>query len=356
MSLASGCGTLYKLTANGTNYTKTIVTYFGGPHQVLAPSSTLRVVGGTLYGAASSTAGAIAGIVFSIAPPGTQLKIAATLRANTNLGSGPNGLVASKQGVLYTTTIGGALDNPYACTNGCGAVVGFMPSGTTYRPGVLYDFTGGTDGGHPVGTLVTDAAGALYGVTSAGGNAAYQCGNGTCGTVFKVVPSGKRSVETVLFNFNGITGGLPGAGLIADAAGNFYGTASIGGQSTCECGVVYKLARSGSGYTQSVLHAFNGGRDGYAPRAALVLGARGVLYGTTSAGGGGVCAGHGCGTVFALTPAANGYTETILHRFSGARDGNTPVSSLTLVNGKLFGTTSQGGSAAGAGTVFEVTP
>ena len=158
---------------------------------------------------------------------------------------------------------------------------------------VLYTFTGGVDGYYPIGPLLRDAAGNLYGVTAWGGE--Y-----SCGTVFKLDPTGK---ETVLHQFHGQPGDGcgPEAGLIRDTAGNFYGTTSQGGSSGW--GAIFKMDPSGS---ETVLHSFAGGSSGASPYAVLFLDKAGNFYGTTTAGGDTSCYVRdyvpGCGVVFKLTP------------------------------------------------------
>ena len=116
--------------------------------------------------------------------------------------------------------------------------------------------------------------------------------------------------ETVLYSFaGGNSGSNPYAGLVADAAGNLYGTTGGGGSSTkCSlgsgCGTVFMLAPpSGTTttWTETVLYNFQGAtvKDGSGPQAGLIFDAKGALYGTTSSGGA-----SGDGTVFKLTPAA----------------------------------------------------
>ena len=157
---------------------------------------------------------------------------------------------------------------------------------------MLYRFTGGLDGANPAAGLIADAAGNLYGTTQRGGGF-NSCSD--CGTVFKVTPSG---TETVLYRFTGLRDGKnPAVGLIADASGNLYGTTFAGGSSGC-CGTVFKLTPSGN---LTVLWRFTGGNDGANPAAGLIADAAGNLYGTTHSGGAGTSCVQGCGTVFELT-------------------------------------------------------
>jgi uncharacterized repeat protein (TIGR03803 family) len=165
---------------------------------------------------------------------------------------------------------------------------------------VLHSFTG-SDGAFPLAGLIADSAGNLYGTTVSGGTGGCSQGAG-CGVVFKVSPSG---TETVLYSFTGGSdGAFPEAGLIADRAGNLYGTTNRGGGSGG--GVVFKLSSSG---TETVLYSFTGGSDGRNPQAGLIADSAGNLYGTTEGGG------SGNGVVFKLSL---GGTETVLHSFTGS--------------------------------------
>ncbi len=175
---------------------------------------------------------------------------------------------------------------------------------------------------------------------------------------------GKGWKEKTLYAFTGLDGNKPEGGLVFDKAGNLYGTTEIGGR--YDMGTIFKLApASGGKWRETVLHSFNGRRDGAAPLSSLILDKAGNLYGATSYGGGGSgCGGHGCGVVFKLTPGSGGHwNETVLHRFYGGRDGSVPnVDKLVFdASGNLYGVTIAGGqgtcnNGAGCGVVFEITP
>ena len=215
---------------------------------------------------------------------------------------------------------------------------------------VLHKFTGGDDGGLPIGSLVRDASGNLYGTTVAGGSFDY-------GTVFKIQPSGK---EIVLHNFAGADGMWPEGPLLLDQSGDLYGTTTIGGTAeggNCHfgCGTVFKIDAAGK-YT--VLYAFTGGADGGDPETSLILDSEGNVYGTTAGGGhqGGLACVYGsyggCGVVFKLDQHGR---ETVLYAFSGEADGAGPSSGLVRDRrGNLYGTTYFAGSAGYFGTVFKV--
>ena len=143
--------------------------------------------------------------------------------------------------------------------------------------------------------------------------------------------------------------------LIFDAAGDLYGTSTGGGGN----GYVFELTPNGDGtWALSLLHSFfKNGTDGLHPYGSLILDAAGNLYGTTALGGSGACAGDGCGTVFELTPAGGGnWTETILHSFVGANDGNQPTGNPYIdATGRLYGMTQTGGKS-NLGIVYRITP
>ena len=207
------------------------------------------------------------------------------------------GLIADRAGNLYGTTgFGGSSD--------FGVVFKLAPNGTET---VLHFFAGGpSDGRTPFfsGGLIVDPAGNLYGTTFGGGASDF-------GVVFMLAPNG---TETMLHSFAGspTDGASPQAGLIIDGAGNLYGTTANGGAS--DFGVVFKLAPNG---TETVLHSFAGGpSDGAGPVAGLIADSAGNLYGTTSGGGA-----SGFGVVFKLAPDG---TYTVLHTFAGWRRRRAP--------------------------------
>jgi uncharacterized repeat protein (TIGR03803 family) len=212
---------------------------------------------------------------------------------------------------------------------------------------VLYRFQGGSDGANPYASLIADQAGNLYGTTSAGGSSNCSAG---CGTVFRLSPPvkpGRPWTETVLYRFQGGNDAAgPMAELIFDQAGNLYGTTLSGGGTND--GAVYQLAppsHPGDPWTETVIHSFTG-NDGDYPIAPLIFDPAGNLYGTTLFGG----PAH-LGTVFKLTPPGNpggAWTETTLFRFP--RSGGLPMAGLLLDSkGALYG-------AASEGTAFKLNP
>ena len=201
---------------------------------------------------------------------------------------------------------------------------------------VLYTFTDTTQGEQPDAGLIADSAGNLYGTTQYGGTA------GGFGTIFKLDSSGN---ESVLYSFSGTPDGEdPYAGLVADNAGNLYGSTLFGGTNG-GFGTVFRL----NTHSQlTLLHSFASDPDGADPYGTLVGDRQGNGYGTTRFGG----SGGGYGTVFKL--GRNGQL-TLLHSFSGTPDGEDPEAGLIVdAAGNLYGTTVYGGTAGGFGTVFRV--
>ena len=318
-----------------------------------------RDAAGNLYGTTSAGGASGWGVVFKLGSTGTET-ILHTFTGGADGGGPSGGLVQDAGGNLYGTTADGGAFSPCSqgplggSNGGCGAVFKLGSSGTET---VLYNFSGGPDGANPLGGLIRDAAGNLYGTTVAGGVGSKLCAGG-CGTVFKVAPSG---AETVLHSFTGgADGGQPTDGLISDAAGNLYGTTIEGGERSgaCSagggsCGVVFKLSPTG---TYTVLHSFTGGADGGNPDAGLIQDAAGNLYGTTYGGGA-----SSLGVVFELIrcdSGSSGYDFKVLHSFTGP-DGASPYSPLVRdAAGNFYGTAAHGGAYGGGanGVVFRLTP
>jgi|SRR5579859_2376682 len=235
---------------------------------------------------------------------------------------------------------------------------------------ILYRFTGGIDGRNPVGPLVFDKAGNVYGVA--------QYGGAGCGVIFELSPpvQGTAWIESTLYTFAcGTDGAYPNGGLILDPAGNLYGTTSGGGVCLYSCGTLFQLSpptSSGGAWTYTVLHLFGGADqpDGGQPNGNLVLDQAGNLYGTAVYGGNSVCSidPGPCGVVFEFVhpQTGSGWTEKILYNFTDVPDGAYPSAGVTFDGkGNLYGSTSTGGSGPctdgegltiGCGTAFQLRP
>jgi uncharacterized repeat protein (TIGR03803 family) len=266
-----------------------------------------------------------------------------TFPGNNSQGADPvGGVIRDSAGNLYGTTSseGGNLD--------FGTVFKLSPSGSLTT---LHTFGFGEAGDSPQAGLIMDSSGNLYGTTAQG----FQ----DSGSVFKLSPSG---AITYLHKFAGHEGAFPTAGLIMDHSGNLYGTTQDGG--AYGVGTVFKLSSSGVLTTLtsfSPINAFTGlNRDGAYPFGGLVMDSNGNLYGTTDNGGAfGVPpnpslgqAGTGFGTIFKISPDG---TFTNLHNFTGTDGAFSQAGLIRDSSGNLYGTTASGGTH-GFGSVFELSP
>ena len=273
-------------------------------------------------------------------------------------------LIADKAGNLYGTTYAGGTGT--FCLGGCGTVFQLRPpsqEGGPWTETVLYSFAGNPDGYFPSsGHLVFDSSGDLYGATQFGGSAPYGYG-----TIFRLRPPAAPDgvwMETVLYNFTGgDDGGVPANGLVMDRAGNLYGTTNDSGEYGQQgAGTVFELSPPlpASGvWVESTLFSFQQIKDGNEPNE-LTLDAEGNLFGTRSADTI-LCTPNNprhCGTAFELKHDGNAWHMKILHQFTGADDGSSPWSGLIFdKQGNAYGTTvGYAGNTDTTGTVFELTP
>src|SRR4029077_13118311 len=214
------------------------------------------------------------------------------------------GLIFDAKGNLYGNTTGGGSDD-------AGTVFELTPTSSgTWNATVLYGFTNTPDGLAPSGDLIFDAAGNIYGTTIAGGAKGG-------GTVFKLTPSKGVWTESVLHSFNGPTdGATPFAGVTMDGKGNLYGAAQY---------VLFELMPTSSGWKDVTIHDFKNSQDENAlSDSRLILDKQGNLYGTAYFGGNG-CNSPGCGFAFRFTPQSEGsWKESLLRTFESADDGSQP--------------------------------
>ena len=220
----------------------------------------------------------------------------------------------------------------------------------------IYAFPGGSGGANPQTSgapLAADAAGNLYGTASAGSVASS--------IVFELSPPVEGATtwtETIISGFS--SGTTVWGPLTFDRAGNLYGTANSatgsGGTS-----MVFELSPSlaGGPWTLQTLYEFSSSspQNGWYALSGVAFNDAGDLYGTTEAGGSGVCGTTGCGTVYKLTPSISlPWTETVVHSFTdNLRDGEYPVFTPFIGrNGHIYGTTA--GGAYNGGAAYELVP
>jgi uncharacterized repeat protein (TIGR03803 family) len=353
------CGTAFKMDKTGKLLW---VHSFGGANGANPYAGLLRDTAGNFYGTTANggknTKGCGndqvgCGVVFKLDPTGQKESVLYFFTGTGDGWSPESLLVEDTSGNLYGTTIWDGYQN-----NG----VIFKVS-QTGKETVLYTFQGGeADGGVDVPGVVWGPNGNLYGVGADWGAYGH-------GVVFELDSTGK---ETVLYSFSGTDGADP-TSILADSAGNLFGTTEYGGNLSdyCDgnegCGVVFKLSPNSSGvWTETTLYVFCSQAscaDGHRPTGGLLRDAAGNLYGTTIDGGqkGSNCNGGDCGVVFKLDTAGK---ETVLHTFTGGRDGQWPDGGLIIdTAGSLYGTALQGGDLKcafsyikGCGVVFKITP
>ena len=367
----NGCGTVYELMPIGGGVWKDTVIYsFTGLGDGTNPTSDLArdASTGALYGTAGGGGPNQQGVAFMLTPPtsGTSWPFAVVygFGATRSDGEQPSeGLLAGPAGSFYGTTFAGGTAGPHHTQTGDGTVFQLLPPpgmGDPWSQAVLVAFPthgGSANGEHPsYGALLGGPGGSLLVATEGGGPHDR-------GVIYDLVPPAEQGgawTEIVAASFaTSKLGSDPNAGLVVDAAGNYYGTTAYGGSHNN--GVVFQLAPPAGGstnWTYNVIHIFRGGADGANPEAGLIVGSGGILYGTTYGGGATEGCPGGCGAVFQVTrpaPGASTWKEKVLHGFANA-DGALPYARLAIdSNGVLYGTTLAGGSAS-RGVVFSVQP
>lgn len=317
---------------------------------------------------------------------------------------------------LYGTTAWGGV----GCGNGCGTVFQLSWQNGKWVETVLHKFTGGSDGGTPESSVLLDKAGDIFGTTLNGGKTV--CGGFPCGVVYELQPTASGWTETVLHSFEYSDGANPVGGLVMDGLGNLYGVTSQGGGRNSHYengGTIFELSPNSSGWSFHVLYTFpSGGGGSYGgltidangnlygtansggiyglgsvyelqppaqqgdpwvfntllsfdyvhgsgPAAGVVFDAAGNLYGT--AGGGGTAqtcdSFYPCGVVFELSPSNGEWIENVLYNFQGVTDGEYPNSTPVLDPwGNLYGTTKYGGDPncipfpdySGCGIIYQI--
>jgi uncharacterized repeat protein (TIGR03803 family) len=322
-----------------------------------------------MYPLVSTNLGKAARLVASVAAlaalSAAQTPSLSTLYSFAGGANGANpgaGVVFGANGSLFGTTPYGGTGT--ACQGGCGTIFEVTP-GTPWTQTVLYNFQGGADGANPGAALTVGTGGVFYGTTFGGG----ATGNGT---VFRLNPPSKAGgawTETVLYSFQTTAGGtvnVSGTAVSLVSGTPFVTGSAWAGASINIAGVNYTIAgvasssaltlttaagtETAANYVVSSAAAgpWAGWPDGGNPQGGVVLLTNGKMYGTTSGGGT-----AGAGAVFQLTPpkGAGAWTEKVIYNFLGGKDGSGPQSGLVVSNGDLFGNTCCG---TVGGTVFKL--
>jgi len=329
------------LSARAASTTKILHSFAGGADGEYIDSDLVTDAAGNIYGSSVQGGTFGGGTVFEVTPAGVHT-VLYNFTGGADGGEPYKGVTFDAQGNLYGTAVTGGGGS---CEGGCGVVYKLANSGGTWTQSVIHTFTGGNDGSGPGSGVTFDNHGNLYGTTPTGGAKGQ-------GVIYQLKPGASGWSLSVLHTF---TGGNDGAGgsagrLIFDAAGNIYGTATVGGANGD--GTVFELSLVEGRWQLKTLYAFKDQPDGALPYGGVVLDKSGNLYGTTYYAGA-----NDVGTVYKLTRGANSWTETVLYSFKGGTDGSSPISTLVADSaGNLYGTTSDGGGGCGCGVIFKMTP
>ena len=333
---------------------------YTGPDGSSPQTSLIFDAAGNLYGTTSYGGAYNCGVAFKLSPVTTgpwKETIIHTFACYPNDGNRPTGsLIFDNVGNLYGVTgLGGSGNCGDGYTvYGCGAVYELSPSSTGYTETILYNFgNSSTQETSPAGPLALDAAGNLYGTAQSGGT--VECSfYGGCGTVFKLTKTSSGWTESTIYSLTGgADGDTPSSGVFFDAAGNLYGT----GTGYFNYGGVFILSPNSDGtWTETSPFTFTSANYGlWETYGNVVRDSAGNLYGAAEVGGNSTCTGYGCGGIYELSDGASGWTETNLYSFTDGTDGANPQATLLRDSaGDLYTTTINGGK--GAGSVFKLSP
>jgi len=308
-------------------------------HDAMTPLNGL-LYGTTLEGGTHNN-----GIIFSIGQDGTDYQVLLSL--HNSIGDESHScFVVGQNGILYGMTASGG-------DNGEGVIFSFNPATPTPTPTAtptampanfqtLFSFAcASSTGKEPHGRLTLDPnLTILYGMTRKGGDH-------DLGVVFKFDTSDNTYSELHDFAGGHDDGATSDHGYVVQSGDHLYGMTTNGGHH--DDGVLFRIKTDGSSF--DLLHKFGETHhDGKNPYGSLLL-VDNKLYGTTANGGD-----NDLGTVFVINTDGNNYQR--LYSFSGQTnndDGSKPIDNVILVNGWLYGMTTEGG-AKGQGTIFKVSP
>ena len=358
-----GCGTVFKLSRKGSGWVLTPLYNFQGGNDGAYPAA--RVIfgpDGTLYGTTSAggnrNCSGGCGTVFNLKPlpractavlcPWTETVLYRFTGGSD--GAVPVGdLIFDRSGNLYgAANIGGV--RGCAGRNGCGVVYELTSLNGTWTEIVLYGFAGGEAGCWPDGGVTFDRRGSLYGVTAA-------CGALGQGTVYRLTPTGPGDwTENTLFDFQGEYGAGAIGSLVFDVYGKLFGaTQNDTIDQPWYPGTLFEITVSNNDWILE--YHFDFSRQ--FPNAGVAMDAAGNLYGVANGD-----RYDDYGQVYRLTPQNGDWSFRMLHTFpvvgngQPGPDGGNPYGPVAIdASGNIYGTCSVGGAGSGEwGTVWEIAP
>ena len=275
-----GCGVVYRLTNNdGGTWTETVLHNFTGGNDGSGPGSAPSIDrAGNLYGMTPTGGAYSAGTIYRLHPrPDGTWKfniVHAFTGGDDGLGGSKGRMIFDDRGHIFgASTAGGA--------NGAGVIFELKRSRSGWNLKVLYAFKGQPDAGFPYGSLLFDQSGNLFGTS-------YYDGANDLGAVYELSPQpGGLWKEKVLYSFKGGSDGANAiSGLLFGPNGEMYGTTSEGGAPGCSCGTIFRMTPGNHGtWTERVVYAFTGTPDGRYPYDGMVADGAGNYFGTTVSGG-----------------------------------------------------------------------
>jgi hypothetical protein len=365
-STGVGCGTVFELSpaADGSWALTTLYSFNGGTDGEVPAGNVVFDKAGNLYGATVSGGNTSCpydlgcGTIFKLSPDGSggwTKRILYRFSGQTD-GAHPSGPVIIAGGssgeslTLYgVASIGGS--------NGvcCGVAYSLTPQAGAWKFASLHAFTGAVDGFNPLGPLVRDNEGNLFGVAQRGGVTNTPCGPMGCGLIFEIEPTaGGGWKEAVIHKFDGLNGYQPNAGLYLSTSGKLFGTTFGGGIN--RYGVAFELFRNRYAWKEIAIYEFTGGSDGGSPNSGLVLDRNGHLLGTSTSGLANGCDGTeaSCGQVFALMPTD--FRWQISAQFPTYLASPSTSGLFLDKSGNIFGTATDSGDGDFGGAAYEIIP